>query len=112
MAMNNSAVRDPETPDILHRRFAHRARPKGMDPCSDCFNAKATRAPIGKGIGRVDVVCELIDSDLSGKMPIRSQEGHGYWATFIDNNSRYVKMLFLKTKDQALQAFKDFVKWI
>ena len=110
MATSNSAVRVPDTPDIVHRRFAHRIRPKGMDTCTDCVNAKATRASIDKGVGCVDVICELIDSDLSGKMPVRSREGHGYWATFIDNHSRYVKMFCLKTKDQALQAFKDFVK--
>ena len=51
----------------------------------------------------------LIDSDLSGKMPTLSREGHGYWATFIDNHSCYVQMYFLWQKSEAFRAFRDFV---
>ena len=69
---NASAVKVKDTPDIIHRRFAHRIRPSGMSVCAECIDAKATRAPIPKGVGRVDVIGGLIDSDLSRKMPVCS----------------------------------------
>jgi len=43
-----------------------------MSVCAECIDAKATRAPIPKGVGRVDVIGGLIDSDLSRKMPVCS----------------------------------------
>ena len=109
---SNAAMIQRESPEILHRRFAYRVHPKELTLCADCVNAKAIRKPICEGLGRVDEICMVIDSDLSNKMPIPSRDGYQYWATFIDNRSRFVRIYFLKNKSEALRAFKNFVHWI
>ena len=69
---NTLAVKVKDTLNIIHRRFAHRIRLSRMSVCAECIDAKATRALIPKGVGRVDVIGGLIDSDLSRKMPVHS----------------------------------------
>lgn len=115
--------------DVLHRRLIHcnaddisvclkrTGLAVGMARsdvclCPSCVMSKATRKSIEAGVGRVGEVCMLIDSDLSGKMPTRSRGGHYYWALFIDNHSRFVRIYFLRRKSDAFQAFHMFKAWI
>ena len=44
-------------------------------------------------------------------MPTVSPEGYRYWITFIDHNSRFAAVQFLKLKSDALAAFKTYKNW-
>ena len=51
---------------------------------------------------------DLVHSDLCGKMNEKSLSGAEYFLSFIDNKTRYVRVYFLKSKDQV---FEKFLKW-
>jgi transposase InsO family protein len=52
-----------------------------------------------------------VHTNLWGPSPIQTLGGRRYYITFTDNHSRYTTTQLMKTKDKALQAYKDFVAW-
>ena len=53
-------------------------------------------------------VLELIHSDVCGPLKVRSFGGVLYFVTFIDDHSRKLWVHVLKSKDQVLDAFKEY----
>ena len=51
---------------------------------------------------------DLIQSDVYGMMPATSMNGCKYFLTFIDDNSRYCWVYFLKHKSVVFETFKVF----
>ena len=47
--------------------------------------------------------------DLWGKYDVMSINGHQYYALFVDDASRYITLHFLKRKDEATQAVKNYL---
>ena len=52
---------------------------------------------------------EIIHTDICGPMPIESMGGSHYILMFTDDYSRYTIVYFLKSKDETLSKFKEYV---
>jgi hypothetical protein len=79
------------------------------DPiCESCIFGKQRRHHIPKTASRKTTLLALVHTDLKGPLPVESLEGHKYWQAFVDDNSRWLTVAFLKRKTQALQSFKQF----
>ena len=52
---------------------------------------------------------QLVHSDLCGPFPTKSIIGSVYFISFIDNYSKFTVTTFLKTKNHALPAFKNYL---
>jgi hypothetical protein len=81
--------------------------------CESCEYAKMTRKAIKKERegAQASAFGEEIHSDLWGPSPLQTLGGRKYYITFTDDHSRYTRIQLLKTKDEALQAYKDFAAW-
>jgi hypothetical protein len=81
--------------------------------CDSCEYAKMTRkvilkervAPPAKRFG------DEIHTDLWGPSPVNSLGGRRYYITFTDDATRYTHVDILRTKDEALDAYKTFAAW-
>lgn len=60
-------------------------------------------------LARKSNVLDLIYSDVCGPLKIKTLGGASYFGTFIDNHSRKVWVYILKSKDQVLDVFKQFL---
>ena len=82
--------------------------------CESCVHAKATRKEIPKKREgeRATVFGGEVHSDLWGKCTPESLGGKSYWETFIDDKSRLTHLYFLRTKDEAPDAYKKYEAWV
>ena len=51
---------------------------------------------------------DLVHTDLSGPMRTESMGGARYLMTFVEDSTRWTEVKFLKSKNQALDAFKSY----
>ena len=116
-----SAV-DSET---LHRRFGHlsdgqlrlllsgkmydgKLPPLQEQPCDPCAIANHRRKPFKSRPGtRAKKVLDIVHTDLWGPLSVPSQ-GFRYFASFIDDATRYSYVTFLQNKSDLLDAFKSY----
>ena len=81
--------------------------------CESCEYAKTTRKAIRKE--REDPLADSfgaeIHSDVWGPSPTMSLGGRRYYITFTDDHSRFTRLTLLRTKDEALDAYKTFASW-
>jgi len=75
--------------------------------CDICLQGKMVRTPIPKRSERETELLELIHSDVCGPMRVQSNGKARYYITFIDDSTRWCEVRFLKSKDEALEKFKD-----
>ena len=52
---------------------------------------------------------QLVHNDLCGPFPTKSISGSIYFISFIEDYSKFTIITFLKTKNQALSAFKIYL---
>jgi len=79
-------------------------------PCETCLTTKSKRAAVAKKAQpRVTLPGELIHTDINGPMSVPTISGHRYAIEFIDDATRYVQIYLMKTKDEALSKFKQYV---
>lgn len=76
--------------------------------CEICIRGKMTRTPFPKRSDRKTEILDIIHSDICGPMRIESKSGAKYFMTFIDDNSRWCEVRFLKKKSDAFEAFKVY----
>ena len=81
--------------------------------CESCEYAKMTRKAIKKERegAQANAFGEEIHTDLWGPSPTQTLGGRKYYVTFTDDYSRYTQTQLLRSKDEALQAYKDFAAW-
>ena len=78
--------------------------------CRDCKRGKQHKTTMKTK--SVDVKrWAVIHSDLSGRMAVKSIGGAEYYVTFIDEYSRYMKVVPIATKGEVLAKFKRFHAW-
>jgi hypothetical protein len=53
-----------------------------------------------------------VHTDLWGPSPVASLGGHKYYITFTDDHTHCSWLQILRTKDQALDAYKAFAVWV
>ncbi|KMQ92052.1 integrase core domain protein [Lasius niger] len=81
------------------------------DPfCKACAKGKACRKAFPKSATRTRKVAELIHADLCGPMETNLLGGAKYFLLFKDDYSGYRKVYFLKTKEETIDHFKNFIK--
>jgi transposase InsO family protein len=81
--------------------------------CKSCEYAKTTRKAIKKECegAQASTFGEEIHTDLWGPSLLQTLGGRKYYITFTDDYSRSTRTQVLKSKDEALQAYKDFAAW-
>jgi len=104
--------------DVWHQRLGHISKAKILDimdkmpgldidkdvedeeikVCDGCQLGKQTRDSFGKAI-RKETPLELIHSDLCGEFQEMSLGGAKYFISFIDDNTRFAYLEFLKDKN-------------
>ena len=80
-----------------------------LEKCSHCMVGKQTRVSFKKHPPtKKSELLELVHSDVCGPLKVKSFTGALYFVTFIDDCSKKLWVYRLKTKDQALEKFKEF----
>ena len=75
--------------------------------CDGCLIGKQRRAPFPReGNFRASKALELVHGDLCGPITPTTPAGNRYFLLVVDDFSRFMWIVLLKTKDQALQAFR------
>ncbi|GBN62215.1 Retrovirus-related Pol polyprotein from transposon TNT 1-94 [Araneus ventricosus] len=84
-----------------------------MTDCKVCIQSKQTATPFSKEPkNRSSQLLSVIQSDLCGPMSVESIGRSFYFATFIDDCSRFVHVYFLRSKDEVKSAFLEFKAYI
>ncbi|KAI0993000.1 hypothetical protein K3495_g15184, partial [Podosphaera aphanis] len=83
-------------------------KPEGFH-CPACILAKSTHKSECSKQRKSTKPFQIIHSDLSGKFSVDSLGRKRYYITFIDDFSRYAWISFLRNKNDAYQAIRDFV---
>jgi transposase InsO family protein len=79
--------------------------------CYGCELGKSTRQPFPGSAKKTSRILEIVHSDLAGPMQSNSLQGSAYTATFIDDYSRHAVVYYLRSKDQFVNALKQFLSW-
>ncbi|GBO10307.1 Retrovirus-related Pol polyprotein from transposon TNT 1-94 [Araneus ventricosus] len=84
-----------------------------LKDCKICIQGKQTATPFSKEPkNRSSQLLSVIHSDLCGPMRVESIGRSFYFATFIDDCSRFVHVYFLRSKDEVESAFLEFKAYI
>jgi hypothetical protein len=77
--------------------------------CDACLAGKQKRNPFPlQAINRADKRLGLVHADLCGPIDPPTPGGKRYFLFLVDDNSRYMWLHLLATKDQASAAIKKF----
>ena len=81
--------------------------------CDSCDYAKTTRKPIRKESPTPLATSfgDEVHSDVWGPSQLSSLGGRKYYITFTDDHTRFTRLALLRTKDEALPAYKTFTAW-
>lgn len=79
-----------------------------LPPCQVCIQGKFTALPFPKREERSETPLQLVYSDICGPMRTRSNGGGLYFATFIDDYSRWCEVYILKKKSEIFTVFKEY----
>lgn len=80
-----------------------------VSECKVCLKGKMCRSPFPRKSLRESDPLDLIHSDVCGPMRVASIGGAKYFVKFIDDHSRWCEVRFLKSKDEAFKATKDYI---
>jgi len=75
--------------------------------CKVCDQAKIYVLPFGEDTQAKNIL-ELVHTDICGPMNVKSFGNARYFATFIDDKTRYVEVVFLKSRSDILEEFKKY----
>jgi len=121
-----------EKSHLWHQRMAHincqylldtvkKNAVTGIDPaelrpianCESCHVGKETRKPFPSAREKKKTIPgEMIHSDTSGKMPVKSLGGNQYFLIFIDEATGHRVVYFLARKSDAADAVIDYVHFM
>ena len=113
--------------NLIHSRFGHcgnnsllrikentigldtSSSPSKIDNCEVCLRANLKNTIYKNSTNTASYnILEKIRSDLIGLITPTDIYGFRYIITFLDSNSRYLDIELIKTKDEALAAFKRY----
>jgi len=79
--------------------------------CKACLESKQTRAPIPK-VSDVQnpSVLHRVYLDLVGPIEPRGRNGERYFMTFLNSHSHYLKVVLLKSKNEAEEQLKSLIE--
>ena len=117
-------VVDKSDPNLWHGRLGHMSQarldrlmgigyiPKlqtTTDFYEHCQYGKQTRSPHSLQYETIWQPLELVHTDICGPMPKRTLGGSWYFITFVDNCTQKVWAYSIKSKDEALEAFTQWI---
>lgn len=81
--------------------------------CDTCITAKLTHTLVSTDpVIRSLVPGEKTHSDLWGPYRTASLQGSKYYITFTDDCTRHISVLFLKSKDKAVNKISKYLNWL
>ena len=94
---------------LARKQLLPNMKGKSLDPCAHCLAGKQHRVVFKRSSPptRRKNILDLVHTDVCS-MSERFIGGALYFVTFIDDHSRKVWLHLLKSKDQVLDAFKEF----
>ena len=115
-----------ELAELWHRRLAHQNRKstkelvkaveninlpaKHCSLCSSCQFGKAQHQSIPKVTQfKSTRPLQLVHSDVGGPLPVRALNHATMYVLFIDDFTRYTQVYFIKSKDEVLSKFIEYV---
>ncbi|CAL1371304.1 unnamed protein product [Linum trigynum] len=122
-----NSAENGDTIELWHKRLSHMSEKSmaklaqkkfivGLDhvhlkKCADCLAGKQNRVAFKSSIpSKAKNVLDLVHSDLyEPNVNVKSLGGVRYFLAFIDDHSRKTWVYTLKTKDQAIDVFKQFL---
>ena len=77
--------------------------------CGCCETNKSKRRPVPKDtITRATEVLETVHTDVLGPIANESPENFKYAIGFVDSFSRFIKVYFMRSRDEVLEKFQQF----
>ena len=77
--------------------------------CEICQLKKSEKLPVPRDSGtRASEVLETVHTDILGPIQPEAVDGHRYAIGFVDSFSRYQKLYFLRTRDEAFEKVEQF----
>ena len=77
--------------------------------CELCQLNKPKKLPVPRDSGtRASEVIEIVHTDILGPIHLEAVDGHRYATGFVDSFSRYQKLYFLRTRDEAFEKVEQF----
>ena len=77
--------------------------------CGCCETNKSKRRPVPKDtITRATEVLEIVHTDVLGPIANESPESFKYAIGFVDSFSRFIKVCFMRSRDEVLEKFQQF----
>jgi len=82
--------------------------------CDLCEHVKTTCKPICKERKALlaDAFGVEVHTDLWGPLPTQSLGGRKYYIAFTDDSTQYTALTILRSKDEALDAYKSYAAWV
>lgn len=77
--------------------------------CEICHRGKMHQLPYKRSQTRESETLGLVHSDICGPISTPSIGGAKYFATFIDDKTRYTEVIMLKNRSDILDAFKNYM---
>lgn len=109
------------SPMLLHERLGHLnegdmralgvlAPGEALPFCNSCALAKSKRKAVAKKAApRETKPGELTHTDMNGPMEVETPSGQRYAIVFVDDATRHMSLMLMRSKDQALEKFQDYV---
>lgn len=79
--------------------------------CENCIEGKQCKLPFGSRT-KATRVLEIIHTDVCGPLNPISYDGSKYFVTFMDEFTHFVMVYCIKSKDEVLCKFKDYVNLV
>ena len=108
-------------PDAV-RKLVKEGRVNGVDLeeggdfslCDSCEYAKTMKKPVKKERSAPQAANfgDEIQSDIWGPSPFESIFHHKYYASFIDDHTRYSRITLQCKKDETFNSYKHFEAWV
>src|SRR5437868_3994261 len=76
--------------------------------CEPCLAGKMHANPFPSSQHRQSAPLALVHSDVHGPLPVRTHSGYRYWATFIDDATRFWVVYLMKQKSDLFSAFQQY----
>ncbi|KAK8914559.1 hypothetical protein KSP39_PZI024198 [Platanthera zijinensis] len=83
-----------------------------LDFCGHCVIGKKTRVFIGTAVHNTKGILNYFHTDVCGPTKTKSFIRRQYFVSFIDDYSKYVWVYTMKSKNEVLEIFVIWKKWI
>lgn len=82
------------------------------ETCESCMKGKMSRIPFPKeSTTKTEEILDLIHTDVCGPMQTITPGKKRYILTVIDDYSRFTKVYFMESKDEAIKYIKQFCEY-